>query len=163
MVCKNWRMDHTPPRRTIIGAASLLGSGALLAACTRDPSPADSSATQPSAVPQPAGQGVVAMAASELPEGTRASVTLEDPQTGSKPVVLLYRVDAQQVVAYSNKCTHQGCAVGTDSSAEDFYCPCHGSRYAPADGAVLEGPAPRPLDRYAAAIEGPDIVVYLQS
>ncbi len=41
-------------------------------------------------------------------------------------------------------CTHLGCTPRLDGNA--FNCPCHGSRFA-RDGAVLSGPAARPLQR----------------
>src|SRR5262245_15203845 len=54
---------------------------------------------------------------------------------------------ADGIVAYTAICTHEGCAVDDWLSAEQlFYCPCHGSKYDPKDGArVVEGEAPRPL------------------
>lgn len=44
--------------------------------------------------------------------------------------------------AYSLTCTHLGCIV--DEAGEGFACPCHGSRF-DKSGAVLEGPAKKPL------------------
>lgn len=46
------------------------------------------------------------------------------------------------VAAVSLVCTHLGCIVSEASGG--YECPCHGSRFA-ADGAVLQGPAPRGL------------------
>ena len=51
--------------------------------------------------------------------------------------------DENGLFAISAICTHLGCIV---SSAEfGFQCPCHGSQYN-ADGNVIGGPAPRPLE-----------------
>jgi cytochrome b6-f complex iron-sulfur subunit len=41
-------------------------------------------------------------------------------------------------------CTHLGCVVPWNSSANRFICPCHGSQYDNA-GKVVRGPAPRSL------------------
>jgi nitrite reductase/ring-hydroxylating ferredoxin subunit len=57
-----------------------------------------------------------------------------------RPVVLVR--DAAGVYAVSRVCTHLGCIVQPTPSG--FDCPCHGSKFA-ADGAVIKGPAPKPL------------------
>jgi menaquinol-cytochrome c reductase iron-sulfur subunit len=57
-----------------------------------------------------------------------------------------------QIVAFGPQCTHLGCAYHWEASSNKFMCPCHGSYFA-LDGKVLEGPAPRPLDRYVTKIE----------
>jgi cytochrome b6-f complex iron-sulfur subunit len=44
-------------------------------------------------------------------------------------------------------CTHLGCTVAHFQSDQRFHCPCHGSVFG-ADGSVLHGPAPRPLQWY---------------
>ena len=51
--------------------------------------------------------------------------------------------DAAGLYAISAICTHLGCTVAAREGG-GFYCPCHGSRFSPT-GAVVGGPAPRPL------------------
>jgi Rieske Fe-S protein len=41
-------------------------------------------------------------------------------------------------------CSHLGCSVALNASANTFDCPCHGSRFH-LDGTVLHGPAQYPL------------------
>ncbi|QUH02459.1 FAD-dependent oxidoreductase [Saccharopolyspora erythraea] len=43
------------------------------------------------------------------------------------------------------RCTHLGCLVRFNAAERSWDCPCHGSRF-DVDGAVLEGPAVRPLE-----------------
>jgi Rieske Fe-S protein len=52
-------------------------------------------------------------------------------------------VTARTAVGHSAICTHQGCAVAP--SGAELRCPCHGSRFRARTGAVLAGPAARPL------------------
>ena len=51
--------------------------------------------------------------------------------------------DAGELYAISAICTHLGCTVAAQEGG-GFFCPCHGSRFDP-NGAVVGGPAPRPL------------------
>jgi cytochrome b6-f complex iron-sulfur subunit len=51
---------------------------------------------------------------------------------------------ASGFAAYDLTCTHLGCTVSVN--AQGFACPCHGSRF-DVSGAVVSGPAPRPLRR----------------
>jgi cytochrome b6-f complex iron-sulfur subunit len=51
--------------------------------------------------------------------------------------------DAGGLYAISAICTHLGCTVAAQEGG-GFFCPCHGSRFSPS-GAVIAGPAPRPL------------------
>ncbi len=70
-----------------------------------------------------------------------------------------YAVDG--LVAYSAVCTHTGCTVeGWDASTQELTCPCHGSKYAAANGAkVLLGPAPKPLAMLPLNIDDGQLVV----
>ncbi len=52
--------------------------------------------------------------------------------------------DARGFYAIIAICTHLGCTPRLE--AVDFVCPCHGSKFS-RDGAVLNGPATRALDR----------------
>jgi glycine/D-amino acid oxidase-like deaminating enzyme/nitrite reductase/ring-hydroxylating ferredoxin subunit len=56
----------------------------------------------------------------------------------------VYRDDEGGLHAVSMRCTHLGCLVRFNAAETSWDCPCHGSRF-DVDGAVLEGPAVRPL------------------
>jgi cytochrome b6-f complex iron-sulfur subunit len=55
---------------------------------------------------------------------------------------------APQIVALRTVCTHLGCTPNWLEAEQKFKCPCHGSGFYK-DGINFEGPAPRPLERYA--------------
>ncbi|MEX2168829.1 MAG: Rieske 2Fe-2S domain-containing protein [Pirellulales bacterium] len=56
-----------------------------------------------------------------------------------------------QLVALKTVCTHLGCTPNWLDAEQKFKCPCHGSGFYK-DGINFEGPAPRPLERYAISI-----------
>ncbi len=60
--------------------------------------------------------------------------------------IVLRNLPNQGLIALSMICTHKGCEVRV--LPDGFQCPCHGSEYL-VDGAVVEGPASRPLQRFA--------------
>jgi cytochrome b6-f complex iron-sulfur subunit len=57
----------------------------------------------------------------------------------------------RQIYVLRTVCTHLGCIVIWQETEEKFKCPCHGSGFFK-DGINFEGPAPRPLERYAIRI-----------
>ena len=57
----------------------------------------------------------------------------------------------RQIVALRTVCTHLGCITIWQESEQKFKCPCHGSGFY-RDGINFEGPAPRPLERYAISV-----------
>jgi glycine/D-amino acid oxidase-like deaminating enzyme/nitrite reductase/ring-hydroxylating ferredoxin subunit len=59
-----------------------------------------------------------------------------------------YRDEAGGLHAVSPVCTHLWCRLRFNDAERSWDCPCHGSRFSP-DGEVLQGPAARPLQRYA--------------
>ncbi len=58
----------------------------------------------------------------------------------------IYREPDGTLHAVSLRCTHLGCLLRFNAAERSWDCPCHGSRF-DVDGAVLEGPAVRPLER----------------
>lgn len=56
-------------------------------------------------------------------------------------------------IAISAICTHQGCTVTYQSSANDFYCPCHGGKF-DINGNVTGGPPPSSLKKYTVTQNG---------
>ena len=56
----------------------------------------------------------------------------------------MYRDPQGTLHAVSSVCTHLGCLVKFNNAEKTWDCPCHGSRFG-VDGAVLDGPATRPL------------------
>jgi glycine/D-amino acid oxidase-like deaminating enzyme/nitrite reductase/ring-hydroxylating ferredoxin subunit len=58
----------------------------------------------------------------------------------------VFRADDGTLHAVSLRCTHLGCLLRFNGAERSWDCPCHGSRF-DIDGAVLEGPASRPLER----------------
>ncbi len=61
---------------------------------------------------------------------------------GSK--VAAYRDEDGTLHAVSPTCTHLGCELRFNNAERSWDCPCHASRF-DIDGAVLEGPAAKPL------------------
>ena len=57
----------------------------------------------------------------------------------------------QEIYALKSVCTHLGCTPNWLEAEQKFKCPCHGSGFY-MDGVNFEGPAPRPLERYAIRI-----------
>ena len=58
--------------------------------------------------------------------------------------------------AFSAICTHQGCTVSAVENGT-INCPCHGSEFAIANGAVVAGPAPKPLPARSIKVSGGSI------
>jgi len=56
------------------------------------------------------------------------------------------------IFALSTVCTHLGCTPNWLPGEQKFKCPCHGSGYR-ASGLHFEGPAPRPLERFAISVD----------
>lgn len=75
---------------------------------------------------------------------------------GGKPAIVLRRNG--ELMALSAVCTHLGCTVAFNSSANLFQCPCHGGQY-DRDGNVIAGPPPRPLERLNIRVEDDKIVL----
>jgi len=81
-----------------------------------------------------------ASSAEEVPAGEARVVRAGLGKVG------VYRDEAGAAHAVSLRCTHLGCLVHWNGAERSWDCPCHGSRF-DVDGAVLAGPATKPLQR----------------
>jgi Rieske Fe-S protein len=75
---------------------------------------------------------------------------------------ILLRLDEEQFVAYSGKCTHLSCAVYWHAERGELVCPCHEGVFDPRTGSVTAGPPPRPLERIVLRREGDAIIAVEQ-
>jgi len=78
-------------------------------------------------------------------------------QYRGKPAVVL-QPSPGQFVALSAVCTHLGCVVAWQEQAGEFLCPCHGGRFS-AEGQVLGGPPPSPLESLAVELDGDQLKI----
>ena len=79
--------------------------------------------------------------AKDVPVGGAAQFT--DPRTGDPSIVI--QPKAGKFLAFDAVCPHAGCTVQYDPPAAAFICPCHGSQFNAATGAVESGPSPAGL------------------
>jgi thiosulfate dehydrogenase [quinone] large subunit len=94
-------------------------------------------------------QGTPIAELSSIPVG--GAIPFEAPGIGAAALV---RIGRNEVVAYSRTCTHAGCEVGYDQSAELLVCPCHGAEFDPTNGAQpVAGPAPTALRKIDVGID----------
>jgi cytochrome b6-f complex iron-sulfur subunit len=129
-----------PTRRTIVVAGLAAGTSVLVACSGGSGTSAGGSGTGGPLVPLaqvPVGGAVAAKDASGAP------VVVAQPTSGT-------------AVAFSAICTHMGCQVAP--AGKQLNCPCHGSQYDALTGAVLRGPATKPLPAVAVHVENGQVV-----
>ncbi|MDX2294617.1 MULTISPECIES: Rieske (2Fe-2S) protein [Streptomyces] len=149
--------SRTTPRRAVLMAAALTTATAAAAtACGSDGGEGGDGGTESGApATTPAGTG-------SAPAGTPLASTSEIPVGGGtvfadRKVVVTQPTEGE-FRAFSAVCTHQGCLVNKVADGT-IDCPCHGSKYAIADGAVTAGPAPRPLPAERITVSGETITL----
>ncbi len=132
--------------------------GAALAGCATYGEPS-TEAPEPTAASEPStpGSGSAEAAAPD------ALATVSDIPVGGGSIfaaekVVVTQPEAGTIVAFSTTCTHQGCTVSTVADGT-INCPCHGSKFRIADGAVAGGPAKKPLPPVAVDVTGDTITL----
>lgn len=147
-------------RRQVLTAGIAGVAVAGLAACSSStgatgPTEEELASSTPSGEPA---SNVVATT-SDVPVGGVFKFT--DPNSGM-PAYLLQPA-AGTFIAYSSKCTHQGCVVDAFPEANAFKCGCHGAKYDLATGAPDETTSKNltatPLAKIALTVEGDQISV----
>ncbi|WP_426594176.1 Rieske (2Fe-2S) protein [Cellulomonas sp. McL0617] len=61
------------------------------------------------------------------------------------------------VHAFTAVCTHMGCLV-RDVRGGEIHCPCHGSAFDATTGAVVQGPATRPLEAVDVVVRDGEVI-----
>ena len=138
-------------RRGVLRGAAVSGLALpVLAACGGDAQPGTTAQTSDGSTGSTGGAGV---ATTDVPVGGGTIVKDADEN-----VFVVTQPTEGEFKAFSGICTHQKCPV-TEVAGDEIVCNCHGSRYAIADGAVVQGPAPQPLAELTATVEGDQVVV----
>jgi Rieske Fe-S protein len=131
--------EHCATRRSVLIGAGVVGVTAL-AACGGKSSSGAAAATTGAPV-----SGALAQL-SDVPVGGAIAA-----KASGKPIIIA-QPTAGQVTAFSAICTHMGCTVAPSASGKELDCPCHGSKYNATTGAVIGGPAPKPLSAVAVKV-----------
>jgi len=147
-------------RAALVGGCGLACAAALTACAgygSGGPAPAPESA--PAAAPAPAPAG----ASGDAAGGAPVLAAVADVPVGGGVVlaaqgVVVTQPAAGEFKAFSATCTHQGCAVNEVANGT-INCPCHGSKFAIADGSPTAGPAKKPLAEKAVAVQGSSVVL----
>jgi Rieske Fe-S protein len=70
---------------------------------------------------------------------------------------ILIRTAADELRAYSQKCTHLSCAVIPNAAKGVITCPCHEGLFHLHTGQNIAGPPQRPLPRITLSVKGDDV------
>jgi Rieske Fe-S protein len=129
-------MDQPPPVRTIssVSRRDFLSVVAGLGAITGCASGDSSKSAEPRVVNA----------------GPAASYTRDGVYNNFRESGFFVVRNGTNLFALSAICTHKKCKLSAEQD-RSFYCPCHGSIFAP-DGRVLTGPAKRDLPRFPAEV-----------
>lgn len=148
--------DGLSRRHALTGAATVGLGLPLLAACgggdsstATDSSPSAGSTSGGSGAGGGASAGGVALAAT-------SDIAVGGGTIFADERVVVTQPSEGEFKAFTSICTHQGCPVASVSDGE-IHCPCHGSAFSIADGSVVGGPAPAPLDEIALTVKGGEI------
>jgi Rieske Fe-S protein len=157
--------DSQATRRGVLAGVGLVGLAGAITACGASGSstaPATGTNSTPGTGATTATVPTTSSAQSASGAGAADALakTSEIPVGGGKifdtQSVVVTQPTAGEYKAFSAVCTHMGCIVNQISSGR-IDCPCHGSEYSISDGAVLAGPAPRPLPAKQIKITGGSI------
>lgn len=159
--------DSLATRRGMLAGVGLVGLAGAITACSSGGSSSSAAVVDP-ATSSGAGASTAASAAaspsSSASSGGSAAGALT--ATSAIPVgggmifasqtTVVTQPTAGEFKVFSAVCTHMGCIVNQIANGR-IDCPCHGSEYSITDGAVLAGPAPKPLPAKPFKVTGDSI------
>jgi nitrite reductase/ring-hydroxylating ferredoxin subunit len=151
--------DSLATRRGVLAGVGLVGLAGAITACSSGGSSMSAAVAGPAAS-SGAGAAASAPASASSAAGGALAATSDIPVGGGKifdtQLTVVTQPTAGEFKAFSAVCTHMGCTVNQIADGR-IDCPCHGSEYSITDGAVLAGPAPRPLPAKTIKITGDSI------
>jgi len=160
--------DSLATRRGVLAGVGLVGLAGAITAC----SSGGSSSSAVVADPATSAGGSTAIGAASAPTSAAASSASGGSAAGALTATSAIPVGGGMIFAsqttvvtqptagefkvFSAVCTHMGCIVNQIADGR-IDCPCHGSEYSITDGAVLAGPAPKPLPAKPFKVTGDSI------
>jgi cytochrome b6-f complex iron-sulfur subunit len=143
----------TDPTRRVVVVTGAVAAAAALAACSSATSGAGggSGSGGGSGGGNGGGSSGVLVPLADVPAG--GAVAAKD---ASGAPIVVSRSSSGGPVAFSAICTHMGCQVAP--AGNQLACPCHGSHFDALTGAVLQGPATKPLPSVAVHVENGQVV-----
>jgi Rieske Fe-S protein len=151
-------------RRGVLAGVGLVGLAGAITACSSSSSSSTPASAATTAGPTAAGTSAAASSSASAASGGSAAgalATTSEISVGSGMIfpaklVVVTQPTAGEFKAFSAVCTHMGCTVSTISNGT-IDCPCHGSQYSIKTGAVVGGPAPKPLPAKQIKVTGDSI------
>ncbi|MFB7863293.1 MULTISPECIES: Rieske (2Fe-2S) protein [unclassified Streptomyces] len=133
-------------RRTVVAAAGGAGLTAALAACGGNDGGDKNATGGTGGTDGTEGAGATGGTGGET---APLAMTGDIPVGGGKVLadkgVVITQPKAGEFKAFSSRCTHLGCSVGSVADGV-IVCPCHQSHFDASDGSVKQGPATQPLE-----------------
>jgi len=156
--------DSLATRRGVLAGVGLVGLAGAITACSSGGS--SSSAVVADPATSAGGSAPTSSASSSASSASGGSAAGALTATSAIPVgggmifasqtTVVTQPTAGEFKVFSAVCTHMGCIVNQIADGR-IDCPCHGSEYSITDGAVLAGPAPKPLPAKPFKVTGDSI------
>ncbi len=141
-------MNATCSRRDLLSALAL--AGAPLRCCETPDIPAAAISFQP---------GFITIDLRQVPGLARPATAGKIVAPERRLNIIVTHPEKNRFVVMDRKCTHSGGQVAYNRDRKTVQCTCWGHSEFALDGAVVGGPAKRPLRRYDSRVESGKLIV----